>query len=192
MKTLNVRITFQAYSTNFSKCQNAAPTLCWPILACVHLSSTPSVAPLTNSFGPVPSLLGFNGMQYEDMDLRSRENSNVNSFFHLVSMSWRTTMADVRRSRPCLGTLNGFSFSASTMRAVSVASPTCYPTQNNGSTLIDRIEKLLYNSLEEAKVCPRKFSQQQSCIKYSEAKRRNCSQLHTVHYFNAKFTNKVQ
>lgn len=95
-----------------------------PIRACVHLSRTPSGAPLTNNLGEDPSFVGFRGTQYVDMDLRSRENSRVNSFFHLVSISCLTTMAVVRLSRPDFGTSNGFNFSANTIRAVSVASPT--------------------------------------------------------------------
>uniref|UniRef100_A0A1L8D8G8 Uncharacterized protein n=2 Tax=Nyssomyia neivai TaxID=330878 RepID=A0A1L8D8G8_9DIPT len=99
-------------------------TLVVPTRACEHLSSTPSGAPLTKSLGPVPKRDCLRGVQYDDMDLRSRENSNVNSFFHFVSISWRTQMAAERRSSPVFGTLNGFIFSPNTMRAVSVASPT--------------------------------------------------------------------
>ncbi|KYM75584.1 hypothetical protein ALC53_14012 [Atta colombica] len=58
------------------------------------------------------------------MDLRSRENSSVNSFFHFVSISCLTTIAPARRSKPLFGTPNGLIFSARTIKAVSVASPT--------------------------------------------------------------------
>ncbi|KYQ56225.1 hypothetical protein ALC60_04839 [Trachymyrmex zeteki] len=58
------------------------------------------------------------------MDLRSRENSSVNSFFHFVSISCLTIIAPARRSKPLFGTPNGLIFSARTIKAVSVASPT--------------------------------------------------------------------
>lgn len=38
---------------------------------------------LTNIFGPGPNLPGFRGTQYALIDLRSRENSRVKSFFHM-------------------------------------------------------------------------------------------------------------
>merc|ERR1719309_540130 len=94
-----------------------------PNLKWVHRSSTPSVAPFTNILGASPSRVGFFGVQKLDMDLRSRENSRVKSFFHLDSMSLRTTLADSRRP-PDLAIPYGFTFSARVIRAVSVASPT--------------------------------------------------------------------
>merc|ERR1719220_626298 len=48
-----------------------------PILTYVHLSRTPSGAPLTNILGPLPRRVGFLGEQYEDIDFRSLENSRV-------------------------------------------------------------------------------------------------------------------
>ena len=42
-----------------------------PIRKWVHLSKTPSGAPLTNILGPFPIRDGLRGEQYEDMDLRS-------------------------------------------------------------------------------------------------------------------------
>merc|ERR1719367_746812 len=48
-----------------------------PILTYVHLSRTPSGAPLTKSLGPFPRRVGFLGVQYEDIDFLSLLNSRV-------------------------------------------------------------------------------------------------------------------
>lgn len=79
---------------------------------------------LQNRRGPDPSLVVLVGTQYELMDFLSRENSRVNSFLHIVWMSLVTASAASRRPSPALSTPNGLIFSASTTRAVSVASPT--------------------------------------------------------------------
>ena len=42
-----------------------------PIRKWLHLSKTPSGAPLTNILGPFPIRDGLRGEQYVDMDLRS-------------------------------------------------------------------------------------------------------------------------
>lgn len=79
---------------------------------------------LTNIFGPDPKRETLVGMQYELMDFLSLENSRVNSFFHMLWIPWLTTKAASRRDLPVLSKFHGFSFSASTVKAVSVASPT--------------------------------------------------------------------
>uniref|UniRef100_A0A6B0USU0 Putative secreted protein n=1 Tax=Ixodes ricinus TaxID=34613 RepID=A0A6B0USU0_IXORI len=99
-----------------------SPTRQW-----VHRSSTPSGAPFTNILGPFPRRVlaaARVGLQKELMDLRSRENSSVNSFFHMAWTPWFTVRAASRLDLPLLSKPKGFIFSASTVRAVSVASPT--------------------------------------------------------------------
>lgn len=139
--------------------------LSYPTRTCVQRSNTPSGAPLINILGPFPIRVDFNGVQKEDIDFLSLENSKVNScaeiikeivlimhylqsspiqnnitFFHFVSISCRTAIAAPRRSNPVFPTLNGFIFSARTMRAVSVASPTfsntCLNYMNKVSNVI--------------------------------------------------------
>ena len=58
-------------------------------------SKTPSGAPLTNILGPDPIRLGFLGVQKVDIDLRSLENSKVNSFFHLASISFLKNVKNI-------------------------------------------------------------------------------------------------
>lgn len=79
---------------------------------------------LQNILGPGPKIDVFTGRQYVLMDFRSRENSKVNSFFHMAEIPWLTTTAVSRRFRPVFWNPNGFIFSARTTKAVSVASPT--------------------------------------------------------------------
>lgn len=79
---------------------------------------------LMNIFGPDPNRETLVGTQYELMDFLSLENSRVNSFFHMLWIPWLTTKAESRRDLPVLSKFHGFNFSASTVKAVSVASPT--------------------------------------------------------------------
>ena len=78
---------------------------------------------MTKSLGPLPRLLVLVGVQNTDMDLRSRENSRVTSFFHCLSMSDLTALA-TSALEPRLAMPWGLIFSARTSRAASVGSPT--------------------------------------------------------------------
>lgn len=80
---------------------------------------------MTNIFGPGAILpTGFVGMQNELIDLRSRENSSVKSFFHNDWMAWLHSVPSSFFDMPDLLMLNAFIFSQRIVSAVSVASPT--------------------------------------------------------------------
>lgn len=82
------------------------------------------VQTLTNIFGPSPSWTAFRGLQYELIDLRSRENSSVQSLRHIDWMCWLHAVPISFRPKPDLFTPKTFIFSTKTVSAVSVASPT--------------------------------------------------------------------
>lgn len=80
---------------------------------------------LTNILGPGMNFpYGFTGVQKLLIDLRSRENSRVNSFFHMDWMFWLQAVPCSFFDIPLLLTFRTFIFSQRTVRAVSVASPT--------------------------------------------------------------------
>ena len=79
---------------------------------------------LTNILGPGPSFVCLTGVQYELIDLRSRENSSVNSFFHMDWMFWLHTVPCSFFDIPPLLSPYTFIFSHRIVSAVSVASPT--------------------------------------------------------------------
>ena len=88
-------------------------------LATLHQPQT-----FTNIFAPSPNCAGFSGLQYELIDLRSRENSSVQSLRHIDWICRLHAVPMSFRFNPDLLVPKTFIFSTRTVSAVSVASPT--------------------------------------------------------------------